>query len=160
MKLLFCAYSLLVLVLSSCNGGDKKNETAKSDTVTVATSSLSSAVQNELSTYLIAPPDTNYTGEHLDKYPNGNTKFRGFFRFGKRHGQWMAFYANGVLWSECFYDNGDRHGLNKVYYESGKIRYSGFFQKDQRDSLWVFYDEYGSVLKQIRFKNDQEISSN
>src|SRR5205814_8428839 len=49
---------------------------------------------------LILPPDSDYTGTYVDRYPNGIVKFSGYFRFGKRHGQWMSFFPNGEKWSE------------------------------------------------------------
>lgn len=161
MKLLFISSAVFILSMLSCGTKTTQGESTNSDTLkTSETAKANNSLQNELSAYIISPPDTNYTGEYLDKYPNGNTKFKGTFRFGKRHGQWMAFYANGVLWSECFYNNGLKHGSNTVYYENGKMRYNGYFNNEKRDSLWHFYDEFGVELKQVRFKNDEEISSN
>lgn len=154
-------YSILCLLMFACGSKNNSSKTSGNDSSKLTEkSAVNNDLKNELNAYIIAPRDTNYTGEYLDKYPNGNTKFKGYFRFGKRHGQWMAFYANGVLWSECYYDNGLKHGLSKVYYENSKPRYNGYFTNDKRDSLWVFYDEYGSVLKQVRFKNDEQVSSN
>src|SRR5437868_1322056 len=109
---------LLSLYFISCQSG-KNNDKAKEDSLKVAEKIKLQQAEKEKNQYLIEPPDTNYTGDYLDKYTNGNTKFKGFFRFGKRHGQWMAFYANGILWSECFYDKGLKQGANNVYFESG-----------------------------------------
>ena len=143
-------------VLVSCKSGstDKK---AVEDSLKVAEQNKMEHLKKEKNEYLIEPPDTNYTGEYLDKYDNGNVKFKGFFRFGKRHGQWMAFYASGLLWSECYYDKGLKHGANNVFYENGKPRYKGWFKNDLRDSLWVFYDESEKEIQKIQFKNDEEV---
>jgi antitoxin component YwqK of YwqJK toxin-antitoxin module len=107
---------------------------------------------------LIMPPDSTYTGDYIDKYENGITKFRGFFRFGKRHGQWMSFYPNGGLWSEMHYDKGLREGPNVTYYEDGKTkRYEGFYKNDTRDSIWCYYDSVGNVAERIMFRNDKVV---
>lgn len=156
MKLKHIFYSLPFIILGACNAGNEK-ETASQDSIKQSFPIDTAAVQKELNKYIIEPPDTNYTGDHLSKWENGNTKFKGFFRFGKRHGQWIAFYANGTMWSECFYDKGVRHGANNVFYENGKPRYYGWFKNDLRDSLWVFYDEYGMELRRVWFKNDEEL---
>jgi len=100
---------------------------------------------------LILPPDSMYTGEYTDKYPNGIIKFKGFFRFGKRHGQWMSFYPTGLLWSEMHYDKGLREGPNMVYYEDEKPRYTGFYKNDVQDSIWRYYDSTGVMIKKIQF---------
>ena len=57
-----------------------------------------------LNPLLILPPDSDYTGSYVDKYPNGIVKFSGYFRFGERHGQWMSFHPNGLAWSELHFD--------------------------------------------------------
>ncbi len=103
---------------------------------------------------LIMPPDSNYTGEYTDKYPNGIIKFKGFFRFGKRHGQWMSFYPNGLAWSELHFDKGLREGPNLTYYFTGTKRYTGFYKNDMRDSTWCYYDSTGRLDQTIIFKND------
>lgn len=150
--LTFC---LLFVSCKSGNSEDKLNQ----DSLKLAEKLKAHQAEKAKNVYLIEPPDTSYTGDYLDKYENGNVKFKGFFRFGKRHGQWMAFYANGILWSECFYDKGARDGANNVYFESGKPRFKGWYKNDLRDSVWVFYDEYGREVRKARFKNDEEVPS-
>ena len=147
----------IVIGIVACNSGTQKVTATKQDSIKNLERLDSIAIAKEKNQYLIEPPDTNYTGDYLAKWENGNTKFKGFFRFGKRHGQWSSFYANGIMWSECFYDKGLRHGANNVFYESGKRRYCGWFKNDLRDSLWVFYDEYGTEAKRIWFKNDEVV---
>ena len=159
MKLIHFACILSAFAFVACTNGGNSNKAASDSTATAQTAE-EKAIQNELNQYIIQPPDTNYTGEYLDKYPNGNAKFKGFFRFGKRHGQWMAFYANGILWSECFYDKGLKHGANNVYYENGQPRHKGTFKNDLRDGPWVFYDVNGVEIKRANFKNDEEVPAN
>lgn len=149
---------ICLAVFISCKSGSTETKTNQ-DSIKLAEKIQAQQAEKDKNEYLIEPPDTSYTGDYLDKYDNGNVKFKGFFRFGKRHGQWMAFYANGVLWSECYYDKGIRNGANNVYYESGKPRYNGWYKNDLRDSVWIFYDEYGVVIQKSKFKNDEEIPS-
>ena len=153
-------YLLGVLIVSiifvSCKSGNSET-TVSQDSLKAIEKIQTQQTEKEKNMYLIEPPDTSYSGEYLDKYDNGNVKFKGFFRFGKRHGQWMAFYASGLLWSECFYDKSLKHGANNVFYENGKPRYKGWFKNDLRDSLWIFYDENGIEIRKIQFKNDEEV---
>lgn len=157
MNLKHIFYILPFFILWACDNGAKKETTATQDSIKNLEHLDSIAVAKEKNQYLIEPPDTNYTGDYLAKWENGNTKFKGFFRFGKRHGQWLAFYAQGIMWSECFYNKGLRHGANNVFYENGKARYKGWFKNDLRDSLWVFYDEHGIEVQRLWFKDDQEV---
>jgi hypothetical protein len=106
---------------------------------------------------LIVPPDSTYTGSYIDKYPNGIVKFNGFFRLGKRHGQWMSFYPNGLMWSEMHYDKGLRHGPNSTYFENGKKRYDGQYKNDMQDSVWIYYDSTGKVAERVLFKNNRMV---
>lgn len=135
----------------------KSNQTTEEEKVKTDNSvSDSQQLASALSKYTITPPDTDYTGDYIDKYPNGVIKFSGNFRFGKRHGQWMAFYENGEIWSECFYDKGNRHGSSKVFFTNGQLKYSGWFKNDLRDSIWIFFDEKGKEIDKRAFRDDQE----
>lgn len=104
---------------------------------------------------LILPPDSNYSGDYIDKYDNGIVKFRGTFRFGERHGQWFSFYPNGMLWSELHFDKGLRHGPNNTFFENGKPRYTGFYKDDQVDSTWTYYDSTGTKVEELNYKNNK-----
>jgi antitoxin component YwqK of YwqJK toxin-antitoxin module len=146
----------LSILFSNCNGSGSSSEKAKQDSLNGILKSDSQRIVNELNKYLIQPPDTNYTGDYIDKYPNGVIKFTGFFRFGKRHGEWMAFYDNGLKWSDCFYDKGKKHGSTMVYHPNGKLYYSGWYKNDLRDSLWLFYDSLGKEIDRHAFRNDIE----
>ena len=110
----------------------------------------------EYNKYAINPPDPDYTGDYIDKYPNGVIKFTGFFRFGQRHGEWMAFFENGIKWSDCFYDKGKKHGATMVFHPNGNLLYSGWYKNDMRDSLWFWYDDKGKEVDRRAFKNDIE----
>lgn len=136
-KIVIISITLLIvgLFFTNCkNETDKKEEAIvkKEDTVNVVNLNATSSP--------IAPPDKDYTGDYVDKYPNGVIRFTGFFRFGKRHGQWLAFYENGIKWSECYYDNDKKDGQSTVYFPNGNIQYTGWYKQDLQDSLWFFYD--------------------
>jgi antitoxin component YwqK of YwqJK toxin-antitoxin module len=153
--------SLLLISLSFLFSNCKNNQSSdigklRQDSLNTVLKSDSQKIASELNKYLIQPPDTDYTGDYVDKYANGVIKFTGFFRFGLRHGQWMAFYDNGIKWSECFYDKGKRQGASMVYFPNGKLQYSGWYKNDLRDSLWFFYDETGKEIDKRAFKNDIE----
>ena len=140
------------IVSTNCKGGAADAEKIKQDSLKAIAKTDSLKISNELNKYLITPPDPDYTGDYIDKYPNGVIKFTGFFRFGQRHGQWMAFYDNGIKWSECFYDKGLKHGATQVFYPNGNLTYSGWYKKDQKDSLWFWYDEKGKEVDKRAYR--------
>ena len=141
----------LGLFFTSC-----KNETYTHEEVTVKKEDTMNVANLNATKSPISPPDIDYTGDYVDKYPNGVIRFSGFFRFGKRHGQWLAFYDNGIKWSECFYDNDKKNGQSTVYYPNGNIQYTGWFKQDLQDSLWFFYDINNIEIDKRAFRNGQE----
>lgn len=152
--------ALLFLFLISCTTSTEEKELterekAVRDSVSKIEQRKKSDSLKKTNPLLIVPPDSNYTGSYVDKYDNGITKFKGFFRFGKRHGQWVSFYPDGLMWSELHFDKGLRHGPNLTYYQNGELRYSGFYKNDKRDSLWVYYDSVGKVAQKFVFKEDK-----
>jgi hypothetical protein len=157
MRFLTTFLCILFILFSACkNDGVKKNETIHpNDSASRAMQRAHNDSLKQKNPLLILPPDSVYTGDYVDKYPNGITKFRGQFRFGERHGQWMSFFPNGEVWSEMHYDRGLRNGPNIVYYENGKIRYAGNYLNDKQDSIWTFYDENGTMAKRAVYKNDR-----
>ena len=153
----------LVFILFSCENSSEK-ETSETDNKDRITDSISKQQQKivvdslkKKNPLLILPPDSNYTGEYVDKYGNGITKFKGNYRFGKRHGQWMSFYPSGLAWSEMHYDKGLRQGPNLTYFENGKLRYAGNYKNDARDSIWLYYDTLGKIAEKVVFKNDKVV---
>ncbi len=146
----------LILLLPNCKNSISDAERQKQDSINAEIKKDSIQLASELNKYLIQPPNPDYTGDYVDKYANGIIKFTGFFRFGKRHGEWMAFYENGLKWSDCFYDKGKKHGSTMVYHPNGKLFYSGWYKNDLRDSLWLFYDTLGKEIDRHAFKDDIE----
>lgn len=149
---LFICYSFFFV---SCSSGTEKAEKAKLDSLNKVQSDSAKLV-NELNKFQIQPPDPDYSGDYVTKYPNGIIKFSGFFRFGKRHGQWMAFYDNGKKWSECFYDKGKKHGLTQVFHPNGELFYTGWYKEDVKDSLWFFYDDKGKEVDRRAYNKGVE----
>jgi len=142
-----------VLFFNCKSDGSSETEKVKQDSLKKADDAKAKTAKNP---YLIMPPDPDYTGDYVDKYPNGVIKFTGFFRFGLRHGQWMAFYNNGLKWSECFYDKGKKHGSTMVYHENGKLFYSGWYKNDLKDSLWLYYDTLGKEADRRAYRDGVE----
>lgn len=146
----------LILFIGSLCFVSCKNETYKKDEAVIANSDTLDNTKASTTTSPIAPPSADYTGDYVDKYPNGIIKFSGFFRFGKRHGQWFAFYENGIKWSECFYDNGKKHGQSTVYFPNGNVQFTGWYKQDLQDSLWFFYDINKKEIDRRAFRNGEE----
>ncbi|MDF2450005.1 MAG: variant repeat protein [Bacteroidota bacterium] len=154
---IFATLTLLTVLFSKCkNTTNTGIDSIKTDSLAQSKNHNPAKVSGELGKYSIVPPDADYTGDYIDKYPNGVIKFSGFFRFGKRHGEWMAFYENGLKWSDCFYDQGKKHGATTVFHPNGKTFYTGWYKNDLKDSLWLFYDSLGKEVDRRAYRNDIE----
>lgn len=162
MRLRIYILPFLLFYLGSCTPATTEKELspeeqAKLDSVSKLAQRRQADSLKKTNPLLIVPPDSTYSGEYTDKYANGIVKFKGYFRIGQRHGQWMSFYPNGVMWSEMHYDKGLRHGPNTTYFENGQVRYSGFYKDDVRDSIWCYFDSTGKLAQKVLFKNDKII---
>ena len=152
----FAAIAMLAIAFGC---GESKQETSeqekqRADSLLKARQRTKADSLKATNPLLIVPPDSSYTGTYIDRYPNGIVKFRGFFRQGKRHGQWMSFYPTGEAWSEMHYDKGLRHGPNITYFANGAKRYEGIYRLDQRDSTWTYFDSTGKAVKKVTFDRD------
>jgi antitoxin component YwqK of YwqJK toxin-antitoxin module len=163
MKNLFCT-ALLITLIFLCGCSNENVELSPEEQR--AKDSISKVIQKQKvdslkkkNPLLILPPDSTYTGDYTDKYPDGIVKFKGFYRFGQKHGQWMSFYPNGLLWSELHYDKGLRHGPNMTYYIDGIPRYTGFYKNDKKDSIWCYFDSTGKIVEKILFKDERFVKN-
>lgn len=146
---------LLILPACNSNNGTSEKDKEVNDSLSRVEQRKASDSARRSNPLLIVPPDSTYTGSYVDKYPNGITKFTGFFRFGQRHGQWLSFYPSGLAWSEMHYDKGLRHGPNIAYYPDGKKRYEGVYKNDKQDSIWCYYDSLGVLAEKVLFKESR-----
>ncbi len=139
----------ILLVTASLMSRCTSNKTTETTSLT-AEDSANKQIQSQMDKIVddLAPPDSDYTGELFQKYESGVVKTKGYFRFGKRHGQWFYFYPNGFIWSEAFYDNGKMNGHSKVYSENGKLYYEGDYKQDVAVGHWVYCDSTGTPIQE------------
>ncbi len=158
MKKINALIIVTTLLFISCKNEATKEESEKEKIIADSLSKVSQKIKvdsmKRVNPLLIMPPDSTYTGDYVDKYGNGIIKFKGFFRFGQRHGQWMSFYPSGLLWSELHFDKGKRHGLNVTFLGNGKKRYEGFYKDNRQDSVWCYYDTLGILMEKVLYRND------
>jgi antitoxin component YwqK of YwqJK toxin-antitoxin module len=129
---LYIAISSLVL-LASCkqkNGNKSTSELDSNKTQYALHAGLQDGLQNE-------------------KYPNGNKKFEGSMKDGKRTGEWFMYFENGTIWSRCNYVNDKKQGKSVVYLPSGAKAYEGMYELDEPIGEWVYYNQDGSIAKKV-----------
>ena len=148
------AFAWFAVAVSGCGSPAPERDPGIADSLSRATQKKRTDSIKAKNPWQPVPPDSSYTGTYIDRYGNGIVKFRGFYRQGKRHGQWVSFYHTGLPWSEMHYDKGLRHGPNITYFENGEKRYEGQFKMDLRDSVWTYYDTSGTAVKKVTFSDD------
>lgn len=57
----------------------------------------------------------------IDKYDNGNFRFRGANLKGKMHGPWKFFRRDGSLMRSGSFDRGTQVGVWRTYDRTGKV---------------------------------------
>lgn len=147
-------WTMPLLMLVSCN---QQKENELQEFLINETPSTNKPQQEVNEYYIKEPADSMYTGSVEEKYSNGIVKYKGFYRFGKRHGEWLYFYPNGNLWSECTYNRGKMNGKSNVYYPNGQLFYSAFYKHDKKDSTWTYYDSTGKETRQEIYKDGKLI---
>jgi antitoxin component YwqK of YwqJK toxin-antitoxin module len=91
-------------------------------------------------------------GLQTETYANGNKKFEGNMKDGKRTGEWFMYFENGTIWSRCNYVNDKKQGKSVVYLPSGAKAYEGMYEQDEPIGEWTYYNENGTVVKKVKRK--------
>lgn len=77
------------------------------------------------------------------KYPNGNIRYRGYFRDDKPTGVFKYFYEdNDSLRILAMYSDNGRIAHVHEYYPSGALAGIGKYVDEKKDSVWKIYDQY------------------
>jgi len=95
--------------------------------------------------------------KEIQYYENGQKKYVGFFKKGKKDGMWTFWFENGKKWSEGYFLEGLRTGEASEYYENGKIFYKGEYLEGQKHGKWEFYNDQGNKVNEVIFENGKII---
>lgn len=91
-------------------------------------------------------------GMQTEKYENGNKKFEGLMKNGKREGEWFMYFENGSIWSRCNYLEDKKQGKSIVYLPNGNKAYEGLYEEDKPVGEWIYYNNDGSISKKVTQK--------
>ena len=102
-----------------------------------------------------AVSDTSYTGESFKLYDNGEKRFKGNFKEGKRQGLWTWWNKNGQKKKEENYKDGKLDGLAVDWHENGQKREESNYKDGRLDGLAVDWHENGQKKKGESWKNGE-----
>lgn len=121
-------------------------------------------------------------GGYLAWYENGQPKFKGFYKQGKKNVSWAEWYENGQLAIRGIYANGVLEGTwiacnskgeklsegsykaNKRigtwrYYVAGKKWAEGNYTNGLQNGVWAYWKQDGSKDREILYQNGQIINN-
>lgn len=78
-------------------------------------------------------------------YPNGQTRYEGYFLNGKPVGEFKRYHENGKLQSVQTFQDDDRSTV-EVYAGDGVLVAKGAYKGNKREGLWEFYASTGELF--------------
>ncbi len=87
----------------------------------------------------------------LDLYRDGSKRMEGFFKDGKRDGEWLSWYSDGTIWSKGYFKEGKRTGKSWVYHPNGKLYMKGMYENGEKTGQWLVFDENGVLMADQKF---------
>ncbi len=79
-----------------------------------------------------------------DKYEGGIVQ-KGYYKDGKKEGEWIVYYPNGNIKTKSFYKNNRIYGPVITYYKNGKIREQGTWKGNKWVGEYRYYYENGQL---------------
>tara|TARA_R100001463_G_scaffold13391_1_gene35729 strand:- start:1734 stop:2192 length:459 start_codon:yes stop_codon:yes gene_type:complete len=94
-------------------------------------------------------------GECKSYYSDGNFDI-GFYKDGKREGEWKEYHDNGKLFQVGSYKNGLKEGEFRSYHSSGELFIVSFWKSGEEDGEYVFYFYDGDLESITHYKNGKK----
>ena len=98
--------------------------------------------QIEVRTYFVQDVMNGIFEEY---YPDGVIRASGKFRWGKRDGEWQAYYFDGTLAVKSLYRNGRLEGSLEEYYEDGALKKITNYSFGKKNGKEKNFDKDGKI---------------
>ncbi len=98
-------------------------------------------------------PDSTWTTYYSF---NGRVSEKIEYEDGKKHGEWIQYFADDTLKMRAHYENDTMNGEFLVKYPSGKVYKKGQYDNGFRTGTWLILDEKGDILKKVEYKDGFE----
>ncbi len=88
------------------------------------------------------------------KFPNGNLRYKGFFKNNKPIGEFTRFYDTGVVQAIMIFDELGTKARATLFYNNGEKAATGNYINTKKDSIWEYYSFYtNNRIAKETFKN-------
>jgi hypothetical protein len=94
-------------------------------------------------------------GLWLEWLPNGNLRYRAYWKDGKGHGKWEYFHPDGSLRFAGVYDNDQPVGIHQGFYANGELQYEIVYVDGKRHGISLNYNENGILEKSQLYLNGE-----
>jgi len=101
-------------------------------------------INEHMNDFWVAPP-TNYTGDWVTYWINGQRSLARHYESGKLEGTATDYYSDGSKYIVSTYHNGIEEGEETGYFRSGDVKFKGQFKAGRQVGHWVWYKEDGKV---------------
>lgn len=96
-------------------------------------------------------------GKSTVYYKNNTKKIEGYYKKGKKEGEFTSWRIDGSLESKITYRNNLKNGQAMTYDEKNKLIEEATYRSDKLDGTQKFFNAEGVVTKKIEWKNGKEI---
>lgn len=133
--------------------------------------------ETEIREYLVYHKGTEdlFTGILMDRFPNGQLKFKRSVVDGKSEGIWIGYHENGMVKYIGEWEDGKGHGfsmhflangqirersrvvwdkwegISETWYISGLKKSEGHYQQNEKIGTWTYWNEDGSVKEIVTY---------
>ena len=86
-------------------------------------------------------------GHWIQKYPNGNVQFEGYFKNNNPVGQVKKYHENGKLKYDMYYNPKDLNQVTVTMYDiAGELAAKGEYYAKKKNGLWQYYGASNQVM--------------
>jgi len=72
----------------------------------------------------------------------------GFYKNGKKHGQWIRYNKQGVKINEAYFDMGKPTGKWIVWDDNGTKRFEMQYENGKKTGTWYMWDENANLVSE------------
>ncbi len=129
-------------------------DSAHTQTITNGTGEMltfhTTSALKELYNYKNGLPD----GPFEDHSIYGYITLKGFFKEGKKDGEWNYYYYTGDLEKTSTYSKDVLNGPYKYYYDKNRLNVTGTYYDGKKSGVWKWYTNTNTLDMQGTFVND------
>jgi antitoxin component YwqK of YwqJK toxin-antitoxin module len=101
----------------------------------------------------------HYLMVNLKEYVMGKTIETGFFKNGKKDGEWITYNKKGALIRKINYSDGQLNGTCEVFSANGTPKLNAFFNGGEKSGKWTYFTSNGKIFMTGEFESGKPINT-